>query len=192
MSSTMYYVVPPVRLHGIIHAIYIWVCDPIWCSCSVYARAFREGFTVTLVSGRTVGIGAYLARLGRRSVLVMPAYNLYACHSMAAVPCGVRIMLLCPCPQPAWSLLLVLPSMYTYRPYALFSACPPCLYACLFVCVCVCAQPTMHAVSWNTLNQCHFRVTAGTSTTGNTCVNRTEGGKCSTVFKVTEDLLCCS
>ena len=36
--------------------------------CSVYARAFREGFTVTLVSGRTVGIGAYLARLGRRSV----------------------------------------------------------------------------------------------------------------------------
>ena len=37
-------------------------------ACSVYARAFREGFTVTLVSGRTVGIGAYLARLGRRSV----------------------------------------------------------------------------------------------------------------------------
>ena len=35
-------------------------------TCSVYARAFREGFTVTLVSGRTVGIGAYLARLGRR------------------------------------------------------------------------------------------------------------------------------
>ena len=33
---------------------------------SVYARAFREGFTLTLVSGRTVGIGAYLARLGRR------------------------------------------------------------------------------------------------------------------------------
>jgi len=33
---------------------------------SVYSRAFREGFTVTLVSGRTVGIGAYLARLGRR------------------------------------------------------------------------------------------------------------------------------
>ena len=37
--------------------------------CSVYARAFREGFTVTLVSGRTVGIGAYLARLGRRYCL---------------------------------------------------------------------------------------------------------------------------
>lgn len=35
-------------------------------ACSVYAQAFREGFTVTLVSGRTVGIGAYLARLGRR------------------------------------------------------------------------------------------------------------------------------
>ena len=31
-----------------------------------YSRAFREGFTITLVSGRTVGIGAYLARLGRR------------------------------------------------------------------------------------------------------------------------------
>ena len=33
---------------------------------SAYSRAFREGFTITLVSGRTVGIGAYLARLGRR------------------------------------------------------------------------------------------------------------------------------
>ena len=33
---------------------------------SAYARAFRDGFTLTLVSGRTVGIGAYLARLGRR------------------------------------------------------------------------------------------------------------------------------
>lgn len=35
---------------------------------SIYSKAFREGFTVTLVSGRTVGIGAYLARLGRRCV----------------------------------------------------------------------------------------------------------------------------
>ena len=35
---------------------------------SIYARAFKEGFTLTLVSGRTVGIGAYLARLGRRCV----------------------------------------------------------------------------------------------------------------------------
>jgi hypothetical protein len=33
---------------------------------SAFARAFDEGFTITLVSGRTVGIGAYLARLGRR------------------------------------------------------------------------------------------------------------------------------
>lgn len=49
-------------------------CDLSCCLCSVYARAFREGFTVTLVSGRTVGIGAYLARLGRRSVLVMLAH----------------------------------------------------------------------------------------------------------------------
>lgn len=37
---------------------------PIFCP-----QAFREGFTITLVSGRTVGIGAYLARLGRRWVL---------------------------------------------------------------------------------------------------------------------------
>ena len=36
---------------------------------SAYSRAFREGFTITLVSGRTVGIGAYLARLGRRRAL---------------------------------------------------------------------------------------------------------------------------
>lgn len=35
---------------------------------SLYCKAFREGFTITLVSGRTVGIGAYLARLGRRCV----------------------------------------------------------------------------------------------------------------------------
>ncbi|CAK0731625.1 hypothetical protein CVIRNUC_000020 [Coccomyxa viridis] len=35
---------------------------------SIYARAFKEGFTLTLVSGRTVGIGAYLARLGRRCI----------------------------------------------------------------------------------------------------------------------------
>ena len=48
------------------NAVYI-ICYAF--ACSVYARAFREGFTVTLVSGRTVGIGAYLARLGRRSVL---------------------------------------------------------------------------------------------------------------------------
>jgi len=33
-----------------------------------HSRAWREGFTITLVSGRTVGIGAYLARLGRRCV----------------------------------------------------------------------------------------------------------------------------
>ena len=32
------------------------------------AGGLRQGWTVTLVSGRTVGIGAYLARLGRRVV----------------------------------------------------------------------------------------------------------------------------
>lgn len=37
------------------------------CACAI-RRAWREGFTITLVSGRTVGIGAYLARLGRRCV----------------------------------------------------------------------------------------------------------------------------
>eukprot|EP00803_Ostreobium_quekettii_P003946 evm.model.scf_1945.1 EVM.evm.TU.scf_1945.1 scf_1945:1899-19188(+) len=35
---------------------------------SAYNRAFREGFTITLVTGQSVGIGAYLARLGRRCV----------------------------------------------------------------------------------------------------------------------------
>lgn len=35
---------------------------------SAYSRAFREGLTITLVSGRSVGIGAYLARLGRRCI----------------------------------------------------------------------------------------------------------------------------
>jgi acetyl-CoA carboxylase/biotin carboxylase 1 len=35
---------------------------------SAFARAYREGFTLTFVSARTVGIGAYLARLGHRVV----------------------------------------------------------------------------------------------------------------------------
>jgi len=34
----------------------------------IYNQAFRQGFTITMVSGRTVGIGAYLARLGRRCI----------------------------------------------------------------------------------------------------------------------------
>lgn len=33
-----------------------------------YSRAFSEGLTITMVTGRTVGIGAYLARLGRRVI----------------------------------------------------------------------------------------------------------------------------
>lgn len=33
---------------------------------AAFARAFEATFTLTIVSGRTVGIGAYLARLGRR------------------------------------------------------------------------------------------------------------------------------
>jgi len=33
-----------------------------------YSRAWDEGFTVTMISGRAVGIGAYLARLGRRVI----------------------------------------------------------------------------------------------------------------------------
>ena len=33
---------------------------------NIFDRAFDEGFTITYATGRTVGIGAYLARLGRR------------------------------------------------------------------------------------------------------------------------------
>ena len=67
---------------------------------SVYAKAFRKGFTLTLVSGRTVGIGAYLARLGRRCALVRavmsiseqsvhPIYGTGHCHgsSQSRPPC---------------------------------------------------------------------------------------------------------
>ena len=32
------------------------------------ARAYNEIFTLTLVVGRTVGIGAYLVRLGQRTI----------------------------------------------------------------------------------------------------------------------------
>ncbi|KAL0352311.1 UNVERIFIED_CONTAM: Acetyl-CoA carboxylase 1 [Sesamum calycinum] len=35
---------------------------------SAYSRAYNETFTVTYVTGRTVGIGAYLARLGMRCI----------------------------------------------------------------------------------------------------------------------------
>ena len=35
---------------------------------AAFAKAYREGFTLTFVSARTVGIGAYLARLGHRVV----------------------------------------------------------------------------------------------------------------------------
>eukprot|EP00879_Flechtneria_rotunda_P033937 GHRR01037852.1.p1 GENE.GHRR01037852.1~~GHRR01037852.1.p1 ORF type:complete len:132 (-),score=42.25 GHRR01037852.1:404-799(-) len=48
---------------------------------TLFCRAWREGFTITLVSGRTVGIGAYLARLGRRCVqrtdqpIILTGYN---------------------------------------------------------------------------------------------------------------------
>ena len=52
---------------------------------SAYSRAFREGFTITLVSGRTVGIGAYLARLGRRRAPLHPPHtNLLSISSCLA------------------------------------------------------------------------------------------------------------
>lgn len=35
-------------------------------TAAAFSRGFERGFTITLVTGRTVGIGAYLARLGRR------------------------------------------------------------------------------------------------------------------------------
>ncbi|XP_058224894.1 acetyl-CoA carboxylase 1-like isoform X2 [Rhododendron vialii] len=35
---------------------------------SAYSRAYKETFTLTYVTGRTVGIGAYLARLGMRCI----------------------------------------------------------------------------------------------------------------------------
>ncbi|XP_024517260.1 acetyl-CoA carboxylase 1 isoform X1 [Selaginella moellendorffii] len=35
---------------------------------SAYSKAYRETFTLTYVSGKTVGIGAYLARLGMRCI----------------------------------------------------------------------------------------------------------------------------
>lgn len=53
----------------------------LYLACLSTHRAWREGFTITLVSGRTVGIGAYLARLGRRCVqradqpIILTGYN---------------------------------------------------------------------------------------------------------------------
>lgn len=54
---------------------------PMCWHAAASCRAWREGFTITLVSGRTVGIGAYLARLGRRCVqrvdqpIILTGYN---------------------------------------------------------------------------------------------------------------------
>lgn len=46
---------------------------------AAFSRAFHEGFTITLVSGRNVGIGAYLARLGRRYALLLSVRNTACC-----------------------------------------------------------------------------------------------------------------
>lgn len=55
---------------------------------SAYSRAFREGFTITLVSGRTVGIGAYLARLGRRfATLFLIHLHIHHFLPCSALPC---------------------------------------------------------------------------------------------------------
>lgn len=35
---------------------------------SAFSRAYKETFTLTYVTGRTVKIGAYLARLGMRCI----------------------------------------------------------------------------------------------------------------------------
>lgn len=63
---------------------------------SAYSRAFREGFTITLVSGRTVGIGAYLARLGRRRAPLHP--HLRNLHLRHFLPCSTLLCTL------AWQL----------------------------------------------------------------------------------------
>lgn len=46
---------------------------------AAFSRSFHEGFTITLVSGRNVGIGAYLARLGRRYALLLAVRNTACC-----------------------------------------------------------------------------------------------------------------
>lgn len=76
---------------------------------SIYAKAFKEGFTITLVSGRTVGIGAYLARLGRRYVtlvalaIISVKAILVNCDRPAFIAC-VSLFLRCP-KMPAYPML---------------------------------------------------------------------------------------
>lgn len=68
---------------GAIASVYRWAAAQLLASLQIHAchfeglsdcvmlfhsRAWDEGFTVTMVSGRAVGIGAYLSRLGRRVV----------------------------------------------------------------------------------------------------------------------------
>ncbi len=59
-------VCPPPEIVGLEDGLGVECLSGSGAIASAYSRAFREGFTITLVSGRTVGIGAYLARLGRR------------------------------------------------------------------------------------------------------------------------------
>lgn len=43
------------------------------------ARAYDEGFTLSYVTGRSVGIGAYLVRLGQRTIQMRYALLFMAC-----------------------------------------------------------------------------------------------------------------
>lgn len=55
------------------------------------ARAYNEIFTLTLVVGRTVGIGAYLVRLGQRTIqktrnapIILTGYQVCDCCCVLA------------------------------------------------------------------------------------------------------------
>lgn len=62
---------PPTDIVGLEDGLGVECLSGSGAIASAYSRAFREGFTITLVSGRTVGIGAYLGRLGRRWVAAL-------------------------------------------------------------------------------------------------------------------------
>jgi acetyl-CoA carboxylase / biotin carboxylase 1 len=63
------------------------------------ARAYDEIFTLTMVVGRTVGIGAYLVRLGQRTIqktrsspIILTGYQV--CTSSYALRCFVAQQLI--------------------------------------------------------------------------------------------------
>lgn len=64
-------------------------------TASAFSRGFEHGFTITLVTGRTVGIGAYLARLGRRYTPLCLPLSMHSYVSTAIIAFAASFSITC-------------------------------------------------------------------------------------------------